>query len=134
MRRSDCPRFWQILFAGATALAVAIACLPHPPLPAYPPDEILHFFTFGALAVLAQTSFPHTRAWTILVGLGALGAGIELFQLISKLGRDASTGDWLADILGVLAGLVAARLICVFNIFRIKQQFGDEQSKTEKNR
>ena len=85
--------------------AVVMASLPQPPIPGDPPDTLLHILAFAVLTILARLGFPRARGWSILLGLGALGAGIEFIQAIPALNREASFTDWLVDMLAILTVL-----------------------------
>lgn len=90
----------------AIATALTMALLPHPPLlPGNPSDKLVHAGTFVVLAMLIAQGWPRVGFWTVLLLLSAFGAGIEVAQGTSIIGRDASAWDWLADMAGTLAVL-----------------------------
>ena len=68
-------------------------------------EKLVHGSLFAVLGALAARSWtqPHQR-WRALAGLLLLGVLTEALQSIIP-GRSASLGDWLADALGVCAGL-----------------------------
>ena len=78
------------------------------PLEAPPPapegsDKIVHLLAFAAL------SFPLARTGRfgllpVFIGASAFGGMIELIQ--PSFNRSADMSDWIADILGVVAGIV----------------------------
>ena len=103
---------WRIAFVTSTLFAVTMASLPNHDIPGDPPDTLLHIFAFFVLTVLAQLAFPSARAWSLLLGLGTLGAGIEFIQAIPAVGRDASLTDWLADMAAIGLGIVVFQAIC----------------------
>ncbi|SDO27408.1 VanZ like family protein [Klenkia soli] len=79
-----------------------------PPTP-YGIDEVVHGALFAALAFTARWAGVG-RAVT--AGLMVLYAAVsEALQATDLVQRDASLGDWLADVVGVLVGLVAWRLV-----------------------
>lgn len=98
-------RLWRSAFATSALFAVVMASLPQPPIPGDPTDTLLHVLAFAVLTALARLGFPRARGWSILLGLGALGAGIEFIQTIPALNREASFTDWLVDML-VIAGVL----------------------------
>ncbi len=106
----------------ALALASLIVALSHQPqLPmdvSLPPplDKVVHASAFALLALLldwglqARTGWPvYRRHGLAFLLLAAFGASDELHQGFIP-SRDASALDWLADILGTLAGLGVASL------------------------
>lgn len=99
-------RLWRLAFAASALFAIVMASLPEPPIPRNPPDTLLHLLAFAVLTVLARLGFPRARGWSIFLGLGALGAGIELIQAIPALNREASLRDWAVDMVAILAVLV----------------------------
>ncbi len=75
-----------------------------------PLDKVRHVAAFGALAWVAVQGFPRWAAWRIAAALLAYGVFIELVQ--SQIpGRHASGLDVAADALGIVLGLMAARLL-----------------------
>ena len=78
------------------------------PLDAPPPapdgsDKLVHLIAFAAL------SFPLSRTGRfgllpVFVGASAFGGVIELIQ--PSFNRSADMNDWIADIIGVVAGIV----------------------------
>lgn len=70
-------------------------------------DKLQHGLAFFALALSAGIGWPKRISQTAL-GLLVLGALIEVLQGSELVGRDPSFGDWLADIVGVILGVVCA--------------------------
>ncbi len=105
--------WWKAMFVFATLFALTMAVLPQPPLQGEVPDKWLHALAFAVLTILARLAFPRRRALTLLVGLSALGALIELMQAIPASGRDASLADWVADILAVIFALGLLKVLQV---------------------
>lgn len=93
------------MFFVAALFAVTMASLPNLHVPGNPPDKLLHFLAFFVLTVLAQLAFPLAKMRMLLLGLGALGAGIELIQAIPAIDRDASLTDWLADMAAIVIAI-----------------------------
>lgn len=82
-----------------------------PPIPYA--DKVAHFGYFlGGGFLLAwslQVYFSWRRGMVILVTLGvmaAVGAGDELHQLFTPNRSGADLGDWIADFLGSLVGVL----------------------------
>lgn len=71
-------------------------------------DKALHFTAYFGLMGIAGVALGGRRPllWAAL-GLIALGGGLELLQ--GMVGRDMSLYDEVANTLGVLAGVLAAR-------------------------
>ncbi len=70
-------------------------------------DKWLHGITFAFLAVWYSGQFARQSYWMVGVGLLAFGLLIEFCQSLVTY-RTAETGDLIADILGILAGLTVA--------------------------
>lgn len=105
-------RWMLTVWVMAVAAIFVLAMLPN----AAPPgvwgvDKIAHFAVFLALAAIpaAILSGGRTLLWTEVLLL-AVGLGIEVAQSFIP-GRVGSGGDLLADVLGVLAGVVAGRQV-----------------------
>jgi VanZ family protein len=78
-------------------------------------DKLLHFASFGVLGFLALRSWGTAFAALIFLGLSLLGLGIEFAQALPMIARESELGDWLADILGIVLGILLAQLMEVFN-------------------
>ena len=94
-------------FAVVVLVSLAVLFAPADDVPASPPgvDKLVHLLLFAALAVSGR--WAGVRAG-VLGGLLVLYAAVsEVVQGISALGRSASVADWVADTVGVLAGLLA---------------------------
>lgn len=101
----------QAVFWAALAFTLTMALLPKPPaLPLEAGDKTLHMIAFAILSLLATLSFPRRRVLELFVWMAALGALIEVLQMIPALHRDAELGDWVADCLASLVALVLSRL------------------------
>ena len=96
---------------GAFALAVVVSLVvlftPGDDVPAALPgvDKLVHLLLFAALA--GSGRWAGARAGVLGVLLVAYAAVSELVQGVSALERSASVADWAADVVGVLAGLLA---------------------------
>jgi hypothetical protein len=94
------------VFAVTVLVSFAVLFAPGADVPSAPPgvDKLVHGTLFAALAL--------TGRWAglvrdVLAGLLVLYAAVsELLQGIPALERDASVGDWVADVVGVLIGLL----------------------------
>ena len=99
-------KYLDIPITLAVTLILTVAMLW--PLEAPPPapdgsDKVVHLIAFAAL------SFPLARTGRIgllpvFVGASAFGGLIELIQ--PSFNRSADTADWVADILGVVLGMI----------------------------
>ena len=92
-------------FALAVLVSLAVLFAPASDVPSSPPgvDKLVHATLFAALAL--------TGRWAGLAR-GALASLLVLYAAASEvvqglIGRDAAVGDLLADVVGVLIGLLA---------------------------
>ncbi|AOL93014.1 hypothetical protein [Porphyrobacter sp. LM 6] len=105
------PVMARALFWLALAFTLVMALLPQPPaLPGTLSDKVLHVIAFAVLTLLAALAYPERRLGEVFLAMAALGALIEVVQLIPHLGRDAEWADWLADCGAVLAVLALVRV------------------------
>lgn len=107
---------WAVLGVGSgLTMAVAAWLLISPevgPPPAFPwQDKVFHFIAFGALTGPAMLALPKRYAPFWLAHMAALGAGIEIVQQRMGEGRTGSVTDFLADLAGIAAAYVIARLV-----------------------
>lgn len=104
------PALARVVFWAALGFTLVMALLPAPPaLPVEAGDKTLHMIAFAVLSLLASLSFPRRRVIELFVWMAALGALIEVLQMIPALHRDAELGDWVADCAASLAVLVLCR-------------------------
>ncbi len=103
---------WRLAFFMSVLFALVMASLPSPNVPGNPPEMLLHAGAFFALTILAQLAFPRAKTWLLLLGLSALGAGIELIQSIPLINRDASFTDWLVDMIAIGVASSVFRAAC----------------------
>jgi hypothetical protein len=92
-------------FAVAVLVSLAVLFAPASDVPSSPPgvDKIVHASLF---ALLASTGRWAGVSRAVLVPTLVLYAATsEVVQ--GWIGRDAAVGDWLADVVGVLLGLLA---------------------------
>jgi VanZ family protein len=93
-------------FAVAVLLSLAVLFAPPSDVPGSPPgvDKLVHLSLFLVLALTGRWSgIGRTVLAGVLVPYAALS---EVLQGTDLVGRDASVADWLADVVGVLAGLL----------------------------
>jgi hypothetical protein len=94
------------VFAVTVLVSLAVLFAPGADVPSAPPgvDKLVHGSLFAALAL--------TGRWAgmmrgVLAGLLVLyAAASELLQGIPVLQRDPSVEDWVADVVGILVGLL----------------------------
>jgi VanZ family protein len=98
-------------FAVVVLVSLAVLFAPASDVPSAPPgvDKIVHGLLFLALAVSGRwAGIGEKVLGASLIGYAVLS---ELLQGLTPLQRSASVGDWLADVVGVLAGLALWRLL-----------------------
>jgi len=107
--------FWCIV-----AAVLFLALMPSGEFtPGLPNDKINHFLAFFVLACGARLLWARPGGVVLFVLLSCFGGAIELLQLAMGLGRQAEWGDLAADVLGVVAGLLFARVLLAFGIRRV---------------
>lgn len=105
-------RFMRFAFWCAFVFTLVMALLPHPPsLPGQASDKVQHMAAFAALTFLAAVSFSGLRYWLIFAVMAALGAAIEVLQMIPSLQRDAEVLDWVADCASSLGVLLCCAIV-----------------------
>ena len=94
-------------FAVAVLVSLAVLFAPADDVPMAPPgvDKLVHLLLFAALA--ASGRWAGVRAGVLAGSLVVYAAVSEVVQGLSALQRSASVADWVADVVGVLAGLLA---------------------------
>jgi VanZ family protein len=94
-------------FAVAVLVSLAVLFAPAGEVPSAPPgvDKLVHVLVFLALTVTGR--WAGVRATVLALLLVAYAAVSEVVQALSPLERSGSLADWLADLLGVVLGLVA---------------------------
>ena len=98
--------YWVALFVGTH--------IPNPQgiLPPEVSDKTLHLTAYCGLALLftlwvsTKRALGPKRCLLILLGLAAYGAADELLQMVPIINRHADALDWVADVIGVILGLV----------------------------
>jgi hypothetical protein len=93
-------------FAVVVLVSLAVLFAPAGDVPSAPPgvDKVVHVALFAALALSGR--WAGIRAGLLAALLLAYAAVSEVVQGLSPLERSASVADWVADAVGVLAGLV----------------------------
>jgi len=71
-------------------------------------DKLNHMIAFFTITFLARAAYPRIPIFRLFAWLAAFGAFIELSQAMSFIHRDAELGDWVADMIAILAGLIIA--------------------------
>jgi VanZ family protein len=98
-------RLARAAFAGAVILSLVVLFAPARNVPGAPPgvDKLVHAVVFLALAATGR--WAGLRPATLGPALVAYAAGSEVLQGLGGIGRSASLTDWIADVVGALAGL-----------------------------
>ncbi|MGH7741168.1 MAG: VanZ family protein [Candidatus Eiseniibacteriota bacterium] len=109
--------YWLPVLVMLTGIVV-LSAQPHlkPPIEFPQSDKVFHLLEYGTLGFLlaraVRGSLPGQSVFVIAVlavGLGAcVGAGDEYFQSFVP-GRESSALDWVADVTGLIVGLIAYR-------------------------
>jgi hypothetical protein len=92
-------------FAVAVLVSLAVLFAPASDVPYAPVgvDKIVHASLFAALALTGR--WAGVSRVVLASALVLYGAASEVIQ--GMIGRDAAVGDWFADVVGVLLGLLA---------------------------
>jgi hypothetical protein len=99
-------RLGRWVFAGAVAVSMVVLFTPAGGVPGAAPgvDKVVHAVVFLALAATGR--WAGIRAGVLAPVLVAYAAGSEVVQGWEPIGRTSSVADWLADVAGLVAGLV----------------------------
>jgi hypothetical protein len=99
------------VFAVAVLVSLAVLFAPGPAVPSAPGgvDKVVHASLFAALALTGRWAGIRRGVLATLLPLYA-GAS-ELLQELPALQRDASLGDFVADVAGALGGLLVWELV-----------------------
>lgn len=101
-------RSLQIAFWAAALFAFTMAIVPQA-VEVPGSDKVLHMLAFFVITSLGCGGYPRFSRVKLMLALAAFGGAIELVQMIPAIHRDAEWGDWLADIVAILAALAGAR-------------------------
>ena len=93
-------------FALAVLVSLAVLFSPGSEVPSAPPgvDKVVHFSLFAALALTGR--WAGVRRGVLATVLVLYAAVSEVLQAVLPIQRDGTPGDWVADVLGVLLGLL----------------------------
>ncbi|MBX9676728.1 MAG: VanZ family protein [Methylotenera sp.] len=72
-------------------------------------DKIQHAIAFMLLIKLAWSAYPRKK-YTAVIILVLFGAAVEVLQATLTTTRTGSTGDWIADVVGIMIGMS----VCAF--------------------
>jgi VanZ family protein len=106
---------WYRLLALGWTLAIVVACsIPGQELPDAPVlgfDKLVHFASFAGygwlwFAALRQRS---RRTWIVLISGIAFAILTEVYQHLMPIGRTGDPYDAVADIAGLLVGILVIR-------------------------
>ena len=93
-------------FTLVVLVSLAVLFSPGSDVPTAPPgvDKVVHFSLFAALAVTGRWAGVRP---SVLAALLVLYAAVsEVLQAVLPIQRDGTPGDWVADVLGALVGLL----------------------------
>ena len=93
-------------FAVAVLVSLAVLFAPASDVPsaAFGVDKAVHVLIFAVLALTGRWAGIRRPPLTVL--LAGYAAVSEVVQGLSPLDRSTSVGDWLADLIGLLVGLL----------------------------
>ena len=111
---SNYAKKWAVIGFWAALFIISILMF----LPGKPPkntgfmhwDKIQHASVFMLLIKLAWAAYPHKKSLSAIL-LVVFGAVIEILQSALTTTRMGSTGDWLADIVGLIIGMSICALL-----------------------
>ena len=101
------PMFWLLTIAVAVLSLLPADQLPPQTLNIW--DKAQHALGFAALTVSGMLAYPHSQR-AVVVGLLVFGAAIECAQA-STTWRQGDVLDWLADAVGIVVIVIAARVL-----------------------
>jgi VanZ family protein len=96
----------RLAFGAVLLLSLVVLFAPGSDVPPAPHgvDKLVHAGLFAGLAVTGRWAGLPVRP--LLAALAAYAAASEVVQAVAPLGRDGSVWDWLADLAGILLGLL----------------------------
>jgi peptidoglycan/LPS O-acetylase OafA/YrhL len=93
----------------AVAVAYVAAILPQQEAPHLGgSDKTDHMAAFFTISILMRLAYPNRSLVQLFVPIALFGGFIELSQMVPVIHRDAEWGDWIADMVAALAGLLVA--------------------------
>jgi len=101
---------WQICFWGLCVLVAYLTLTPSPIqlVEINQIDKFYHACAFMALSAAFRLAYPIFSSRLLVVELSGFGAAIEIFQYFIP-NRGCSFTDWLADVIGILLGLIMTK-------------------------
>ena len=106
------PKIFRILFWLLLGVILVLALMPAESAPSVSNDDkINHILAFFTLSFMAHLLWPQARLPLLFLLLTLLGGAIELLQLTMGFGRDADWMDFVADIVAILLGILAGKLV-----------------------
>jgi VanZ family protein len=84
-------------------------------------DKLEHAFVFIALTITGSLAYAQHKQ-RVYIGLIALGALYEVLQGLLTITRQASIYDWVADVAGILLGIMISAVIANYTsrLFKFK--------------
>jgi VanZ family protein len=99
-------RFWWVAGFVLVGIMIFVCLIPGDEVPSTPlSDKAEHFIAHFVLASWFAGLVPRRAWWKVLLGLVALGVGIEVAQGLMQVGRAADYRDELANFFGAVAAL-----------------------------
>jgi VanZ family protein len=104
-------RLARPVFAAAVLVSMVVLFAPAGDVPSAPPgvDTVVHAVLFLVLAVSGR--WAGAGPWNLGPALVLYAAVSEVLQGLAVIGRTSSVADWLADLVGLLVGLVLGQLV-----------------------
>jgi VanZ family protein len=102
--------FFVFLFWGLIVVTTILLLIEVKPSPqTWPKDKLQHALTFALITYFGIKSYPKYVLYVCL-GLAIYGGFMEAAQSLLTQTRNASIGDWLADVVGIALGFLALNL------------------------
>lgn len=105
-------------FVVVVLVSLAVLFAPPSDVPSSPPgvDKLVHLGLFAALAFASR--WAGIARNVVAVALVVYAAVSEVVQGTDLVGRDATVGDWVADVGGIALGLLLWRLAARVTVAR----------------